>query len=70
MNRLLGGFSGSSCVRGLFAISGAWIFEFFFVIFSYARSMIFADLVMNRPLGFSGFFLCSGSFRDIRCLDF
>ena len=25
---------------------------------------------MNRPLSFCGFFLCSGSFRDIRPLDF
>ena len=52
-------------VRGLFAISGVWIFEicFAFVVTS-ARPMIFClrTFCDESALGFCGFFLCSGVF--------
>ena len=63
----------SLCVRGLFAISGVWVFVIFFGIFSEARSMIFCMefLWWIDPWAWVVLFLSSGFFfRDIRCLDF
>ena len=56
----------------LFFVSGVWISVYFVVIVlstPYVFCFRIGKFCDESTLGFLFFFLCSGSFRDIRCLD-
>ena len=56
-------------IRRLDFLSSIFSARLFFIstLYGFLHGELF---LMNRPLGFCVVLLCSGSFRNIRCLDF